>query len=114
MSIFSSTLLCGVFQIHVALVFEQLRVGFAMPVEQHADGPGTSERLAVLNPSLIREEIRFSARDALDNMQRVAMEISRPVEPGLRIEIGDIHDQRLALPMPARIADPEIDVDGML
>jgi hypothetical protein len=40
-------------------------------------------------------------------MYCVSVEIRRLIEPDLRVVIGDIHDQRLSLPVPPRVSHPQ-------
>src|SRR3989442_15814136 len=45
-------------------------------------------------------------------MQRVAVKVSSHVEPSFVVVVGDIHEQRVAFPVAARIPHPEIDSLG--
>ena len=85
-----------------------------MPIEQHPDGPGPGVNLGVLKGGLVGEEVGLRAGDALDDVQRVAVEVSRPVKPCIGKIIRRVDDQRFAFPVPARIADPEQGDIGML
>ena len=46
---------------------------------------------------------------AFDNVQRLAVEVTRAVEPCPVVEAGDIHDQRFTLPASPRPSHPGVD-----
>ena len=48
-------------------------------------------------------------RVALDELQRLAVEIAGHVEPGLVVVVRHVDHQRVAFPAAARVAHPEID-----
>ncbi len=54
--------------------------------------------------------IRSGRRVALDQVQRIAVEIARAIEPGLLVEIDDVDDEGVAFPVATRIAHPPVDM----
>ena len=57
----------------------------------------------------VLDRVRIRHRVALDDVQRAAVKGSGRIEPGAVVVIGHLHDERIALPAPARIAHPELD-----
>ena len=64
--------------------------------------PGLAERRRVVHGHTIKYRIGVRARKPLHHVQI----LGRPAEPRLIVEIGRIDNQRAALPMPHRIAQP--------
>src|ERR1700730_4712027 len=91
-----------------ALVFEHLHIFFQTTIEGHSHLPGSREHLRVLDGRLVRHRVRTDARVPLDHMQGVAVEVPRPIEPGVLVEAGHVDDQRLALPAAARPSHPRV------
>jgi hypothetical protein len=61
--------------------FHELRVFFDMPIEGHADLPGPGEDLGILERRLVRERLGAAGGDSLDDVELVAVEVSRAIEP---------------------------------
>src|SRR5437762_14220123 len=89
-----------------ALVFHHLRVLPEVAIERHADFPWPREDLGVLHRRFIIDRVPIDERVPLDDLQRLAVKISGPIEPRLIDLIGDIYHDRIALPPPARPAHP--------
>ena len=49
-------------------------------------------------------------REAFDDLERVAVEVAGLVEPGLVAEAHRVDDQRVAFPLAARVAHPEVEI----
>src|SRR5262245_63095662 len=64
-----------------ALVFQDLKVRFAMTVQHHAHAPRSREYLRVLNRHLIRDVVAIEWGETLDQMQLLAVKVSGTVEP---------------------------------
>src|ERR1700733_2459744 len=99
-----------VLKIGMAFVFEQGRVLIRVPMQIHADGPGSGERLRIGHGSLILHHVRAGASVALHHLQRVAVMVARSIEPGLIVEIGDIYHEGVTFPVAARVSVPELEI----
>src|SRR5262245_47854084 len=93
----------------VALVVEQPEVRFGVPVEHEVDGPRPREYLRVLDRGRIADVIAIGERVALDDVQRVAVEVADAIEPRLFVEVVGVDDQRVAVPLAAGIAHPPVE-----
>ena len=82
-----------------ALEIQQLRVLLLPAVERQAHFPGTREHLRVLDGGFVDDHLLAGPRIALHHMELVAVEIPRPVEPGLVVQAGHVYNQRIALPV---------------
>ena len=78
-------------------------------VERHAHFPGPRENFWIFNCRFVLNHIRAGARVALDNVQRLAVKVSGPVEPGLVVESRHIDDQSFAFPVADRLSHPGVD-----
>src|SRR5438105_14826180 len=93
------------------VAFEAARLGInsvllvALPAELLLDGPGLGPHGRIFDRNLVGERLRPGARPALNEVQVLA----RAKEIGLRTEIGHVDDERVALPMAARVAVPLMD-----
>src|SRR5688572_29017432 len=85
-------------QILETLVFQDLHVLLRTPVERHAHLPGSREHFRVLDGDFVQQLVRPDACIALHHVQGGAVEISRPVEPCLTVEIGHVDDERVTFP----------------
>ena len=74
------------------------RVAFLPAVERHADRPRAREHILVLDRCVIAHVIPAERRIAFDDVQRVAVEVPRAIEPGLIREVHDVNDERVARP----------------
>src|SRR5438445_509121 len=72
--------------------FHDLGVLFQSAVEEHADLPRSREHVRILDGRLIEKMVRAGGGVSFDHVQRVAMEISCAVEPGLIVETRGIND----------------------
>src|SRR5438552_467513 len=68
-------------------------------------GPRSVPRRRILDSEAIEERPRIDAREALDDVQVLA----RAAELRLVREVGRVDDERIALPMPDRVAHPFAD-----
>src|SRR5689334_14354182 len=93
-----------------AVEFDELRVLFTTSIEGHADLPGAREDIRILNGGFIPNDIRAGPRVALDDMQRVAVEVPRTVEPRLVVESLCVDDERLAFPAANRLPHPRVEL----
>src|SRR5712692_1819862 len=91
-----------------ALEFQGLSVLFHAAIEGEAHLPGASKHLRVLDRGFVREVVRTHGSVAFNHMQRVAMEVPGPVEPGLLAESCHVNNQRIPFPAAARPAHPRI------
>src|SRR4026208_54305 len=82
-----------------ALELEQLCALFLPAIERHLDLQRPREHLRVLDSGLIVEHIRTHRRESLDDVQRLAVKITRAVEPCLVVQARDVDDQRVPFPM---------------
>src|SRR5579872_5787229 len=89
-----------------ALELEQLRILLDVAIERHAHLPGSSKNLRILDGRLVKQSIRTACGVAFDHVQRITVEISCPVEPGVFVEAGHVHYQRLAFPTGHRPSHP--------
>src|SRR4029453_6683521 len=84
-----------------AVVLEKLDLRLQPTVERHADRPRSEKRLRVLDPRLVVERVPARRQGvALGHLERIAVVIAGPVEPGQIVEALHLDDQRVALPPP--------------
>src|SRR5262245_12453974 len=93
-----------------AFVFEDLSVWFAVAIQHHAHAPRPREHARILDGHFICDVVAIEWREALDQVQLLAVKISGAVEPRLVVEVDDVDDERVAFPSPARVAHPPVDV----
>src|SRR5690349_14185296 len=80
--------------------------------ERAGNGPGTDEYFRVLKRSFVLERIEIGPAEALDDVQLLAVLVATQLGSG--IEADGVHDQRVAIPTPDRVAQPGgIGIDGM-
>src|SRR5262245_46388881 len=77
----------------------------ALPGELLLDGPWAGPDGRIFDRDLVREGLWPGARPTFNQVQVLA----RPLEIGLWTEVGDVHHQRVPLPMAARVAVPLTD-----
>ena len=65
--------------------------------------------LRIFDGRLVGDHVRRGPRVALDDVQRVAVEVAGPIEPGLIVEPGHVDDKRVAVPAADRLPHPRID-----
>ena len=56
------------------------------PIERHPHLPGPREHFRIFNRDFVHQVIGTDGRVALDDVQRVAVEVPGAVEPGLVVE----------------------------
>src|SRR5436190_18752103 len=88
--------------------FHNLRVLFQSTIEEHADLPRSREHVRILDGGFIEEMVGARGGESLDNVQGVAVEISRAVEPGLVVETRGVDDQRFSFPVSVRPSHPAV------
>src|SRR5438067_784477 len=91
-----------------ALELQHLSVLFQPTIDGHADLPGPRKHLRVLDRRFIGQGINGEGSVAFDHMQRVAMEIPGPVEPGLIVQTRHVDDETIALPVADRVPHPTV------
>src|SRR5262245_3807432 len=82
-----------------AAILHELRVRLQAAIQRHGDSPRAGKGLRILDRHLIVDGVWADRREALDQVQRVAMEIPGPVEPVLAVEVRHIDDQRVPFPV---------------
>src|SRR5436309_11280656 len=90
------------------LELQGLDVRLHTPIQRHSDLPGTRKHLRILDRGLVHQMIRRQRRVALDDMQGVAVKVTRAVEPGFIVESGHINDQGVSVPTSDGPAHPGI------
>src|SRR5579862_4969379 len=94
----------GFFDLLDAAEIEDLRIGFETPIERQTYFPGLRKYFRILDRRFIADRVRSHGRVALRNVQRIAMKISRPVEPGVRRKVRDVDNQRISVPTANRVS----------
>ena len=69
---------------------------------------GRLNTFGILERRLVLDGVGIEKLPALDHVQLRAVEIAGAIEPGLVVEVRDVDDQRVAFPVAARIAEPEL------
>src|SRR5881396_3172676 len=92
----------------VPRVLPDLVVLFSIAIDGEYHLPGTREHLRVLERHRIIDSIGAGRRPAFHHVERVAVEASVRVEPGVLVEIRDVDHQRVPLPAAARIPHPQL------
>src|SRR5258705_10554244 len=101
------------FRILVALVTGELpELVIRQSSLRDAHGPGTREHRRVRDRRLIVQRVRVDEDEPLDDVRVLAVEIANYVETCFRVEVGRIDDQRVAFPVAATVAHPELHVRG--
>ncbi len=95
-----------------AVVFEK-PIPIRAPMQREADGPRLGENLRVVDGGFVLNRVWAGHSIPLDDMEHIAMKIPRHVEPGLIVLARDVDHQRVAIPMPPRIAHPGIHAEGV-
>jgi len=90
----------------VARVLPDLVVLLSVAVDGERHLPGTREHLRVLERHRIVDAIGAGRRPAFHHVERVAVEASVRVEPGVFVEIRDVDHQRISFPAAARVPHP--------
>src|ERR1041385_8552697 len=90
-----------VFKVGMALVFEQRRILVRVAMQVHANRPRPGKRLRIGHGGFVLHHVGAGARVALHHFQRGAVMIPGGVKPSLIVEIGDVHHQRVSVPMAA-------------
>src|SRR5262245_58977520 len=78
--------------------FHQLCVWLNAAVDWHADLPRPREHLRVVECRFVPERVATDRRISFDDTERIAVEIADAIEPRLRGEARDVHNQRIAIP----------------
>src|SRR6185503_19924772 len=91
-----------------AVVFLEVGVLFYPAVKRHPHFPWPREHLRILDVDFVIDHVRRDGRIAFDDVERIAVEVARAVEPGLVIEVRDVDDQRVAFPAPRRPSHPRV------
>src|SRR5271163_4019231 len=70
----------------VAAELEELDVRLGATIERHGDLPRPREHLGILDRHLVPDDVRRPLREALDEVQRIAVEVAGAIEPGAIVE----------------------------
>src|SRR4029434_3693528 len=70
-----------------AFVLTDLCVGIEATIKRHAHLPRSCEDFRILDRHLVHQMVRTDRSIALGYVQRVAMKIPGPIEPGLFVEV---------------------------
>ena len=92
----------------VATKLEQLHVRFHATIERHGDPPRPLKNLGIFDRHFVPNGVRRHQREALGQMQSVAMEIPGAVEPAPVIEIRDVDDESISVPSSHGVTHPGI------
>src|SRR2546425_4369465 len=84
-----------------ALELEKLCALVLPAIERHPNLPRPRKHLRVLDRDLVVEHVRAHGREPLDDVQRLAVEVARAVEPCLVVEPRHVDDERVPFPAPA-------------
>ncbi len=87
---------------------EQLDLRLEPAIDRHRDRPRAREHFRVLDRRLVAQRIRRDRREALDDVQGIAVEIPRAVEPRLVVEMRHVDHERVSVPAPDRVAHPRV------
>src|SRR5579871_892678 len=81
---------------------------FSVRHEAHfvRSGPGFRVSLRIGDGGLKSDMPEVASREALGDMQRVAVRMAARVNPGFIVEAGGFYNQRVAFPMPDGVAHP--------
>src|SRR5215217_5695881 len=82
-----------------ARIIDDRRIRLEPAIEGHGDRPRTREHFGIFDRHFVADCISADRRITLDKMQRVAMKISSPIEPVFSVEVRDVDNQRIFLPM---------------
>ena len=85
---------------------EELRVRVLPPVQGQSDLPRPREDFRILDRGLVVEDIRTDRGISLHHVERLAVEVARPVEPCLIVETGRGNHQRIPLELADRLPHP--------
>src|SRR5262245_10077969 len=99
-----------VLEILVVLVARDLEKLVGLPMHRYLDRPWASVRDRVGNRGAIDDRVLVDGREALDDGFHVAHDVADFVEPCLAVEALAFDDERVALPVPRRIALPKAHV----
>src|SRR5215510_982607 len=91
-----------------ALEIHNLRVLLLTPVKRHAHFPWPGKDLRIVDRRFVLDDIGARPGVSLDDVKRIAVEVSGSIEPGLIVEALHIDDQRLALPMAYGLSHPRV------
>src|ERR1041384_7705255 len=87
---------------------EHAEVSVDESIERHAHLPRAGEHLRIVDRHFVLDVIAIDRRVALDDVKIGAVEIAGVIEPGALIELSHVNDERVAFPVAARIAHPEV------
>src|SRR5579871_495728 len=69
-------------------------------------GPRLGKKLGILERDRPFDGVIVHLLKPLDQMQLVAVLVARRIEPGAIVHADGVHDQRVSLPVPDRVAEP--------
>src|SRR5439155_6220436 len=89
-----------------------------LPVGSQGEGPRAlplpGEGLGVVDDHFVGDVTQVGPREALDEMQLIAVRMANRIQAGPPVEIDRVDDQRVALPVAHRVAEPRRDAFAML
>src|ERR1700676_1451622 len=88
-------------------VFQELRILVHPAIQRHGDLPWPREDLGVLDRGFVRQMVGPRGRITFGHVQRVAVKVSGPVEPGVFVEARDVDDEGLSIPAASRPPPPK-------
>ena len=102
----------GLLDLGLAGVLKQA-VAIQAAMQSDTDGPRLREDLRIIDGGFVLNGVVVDHAVPLGHPQSFAVEVAGHVEPGLVVVIADVDDQGVAIPVTARIAQPEVAVLGM-
>src|SRR5688572_29813762 len=93
----------------IAFFYPQFAIAWSIAEKRRSDRPGSRVHLGIGERGLVMERVVVNERQSLNDMQRLAGEISGDVEPCLPILVGHVDHEHIALPSSARVAVPQSD-----
>src|SRR4029077_11590424 len=88
----------------IAAKLEKLHIRLHAAIERHGDPPRPSKDLGIFDGHFVLNDVGRHQREALDQVQCVAMEIAGAIEPTPVVEIGHVHDESVSLPVSNGVA----------
>src|SRR5262249_1438666 len=92
----------------IAAELEKLHVRLDAPIDRHGNAPRAGEYVRILDRHLVPDDVGRPQREALDQVQRVAMKIPGTIEPGPIVEIRHIDEKYISVPSSDRMAHPGV------
>jgi hypothetical protein len=81
---------CTTDRTHRPAELKQLHVWLRAPIDRHRDAPRPGEDVGILDRHVVPDDVGRLQREALDQLERIAVVIAGAVEPGPIVEVRDI------------------------